>query len=193
MCFQEHGILNWSKQFYNLLKYFNFQHIWDNNSTFSYAKTLNAFVSKVKSEFVLFWNRSLDDQLQNDLSLSLYRQIKPNFGIAEHLSLVDNFFVRKYITKLRASDLRININILRFARKPAIPKNERLCKRCDLRMIDDENHILFVCPKFDSLRFTFLREALNTPILPLANSSCKRTLNNIGRFLAGCLRPRKTK
>ena len=74
---------------------------------------------------------------------------------ATHLNLVDSFYIRRNITKLRSCDLKIESNLLRNV-KPPVPKNMRICKNCDMNVPGDEEHFLTVCPKFDSIRKLFI-------------------------------------
>ena len=182
---EEHGILNWSSQFSGLLEYYGFNHIWANEGTLNARRSSYAFVSKIKSEFIKYWNHSLDSQLHKDGSLSTYRLIKTSFGEAQYLSLVDSFWLRRYITKLRICDLKIEMNTLRYA-KPSVPKHERLCKKCNLGKPGDEEHFLLHCPHYAHLRNLFLRQCIRQPFLRIVKSIDKHVLSNIGRFIFRC-------
>jgi hypothetical protein len=88
--------------------------------------------------------------------------------------------IRKCVAKFRTGSHWLEIQRGRFT-KPQTEKENRLCKICYSGVVEDEVHVVFVCPLYDSLRVKYselLRDATN---LNSAFSSAQ-----IARFLTDC-------
>jgi hypothetical protein len=72
-----------------------------------------------------------------------YCKIKTSFGSEKYLHIINNFTLRRAITKLRISSHRLKIETGRYLKLEA---NKRLCNKCDLNKIEDEIHFLLECP-----------------------------------------------
>ena len=69
--------------------------------------------------------------------------------------VVKDFKLRKCISKLRLSSHDLNIEKGRFERKKV---EDRLCNYCNLKTIEDESHVLLVCPSYSNERIKFIEE-----------------------------------
>ncbi|ELU10817.1 hypothetical protein CAPTEDRAFT_200258 [Capitella teleta] len=58
-------------------------------------------------------------------------------------------YKRRALTKFRLSSHNLAIERGRWSRTP---RHERLCTDCDLNAIQDEEHVLSVCPRFQIIR-----------------------------------------
>ena len=75
--------------------------------------------------------------------LRTYCRIKTSFGSEKYLHIINNFTLRKAITKLRISSHRLKIETGRYLK---LEVNKRLCNKCDENKIEDEIHFLLECP-----------------------------------------------
>ena len=67
---------------------------------------------------------------------------KANFGCEKYLSIVQNFNLRRSLTRLRLSAHQLAIEKGRYM---GIPRHNRVCPRCSSGEIEDEMHFLFNC------------------------------------------------
>ena len=58
---------------------------------------------------------------------------------------------RTYYAKFRCGTFPINTELGRY-RKPKIPLEQRLCKVCESRAVEDEKHFLVQCSGYNALR-----------------------------------------
>ena len=59
----------------------------------------------------------------------------------------------KSLAKIRCVSHKLEIE---KGRDNHVPRSERLCMNCNLRVIEDEYHVILICPKFLDLRIIFL-------------------------------------
>ena len=84
-------------------------------------------------------------------TLRTYRNFKQDLYFENYLDLDLSGAVIRVFTKLRAGLLGIEVNEGRWA-KPPIEYSHRLCRLCNLRQVEDEEHLLFVCPVWGTYR-----------------------------------------
>jgi hypothetical protein len=59
--------------------------------------------------------------------------------------------IRKCVAKFRTGSHWLKIQRGRFT-KPQTERENRLCKKCDLGLVEDEVHVVFVCPLYEILK-----------------------------------------
>ena len=79
--------------------------------------------------------------------LCSYRWYKNRFGCKEYLSLCKNTGHRHYITKLRLSCHKLQIEVSRYSNEKLSP-GERVCKLCDTQQCEDEKHFITTCKMY---------------------------------------------
>ena len=84
-----------------------------------------------------------------DGKLCTYLNIKDHFGYENYLSKLSNFEIRKTICRFRISAHRLQIEVGRFSN---ISRSERICKNCSSGKVEDEEHFLCECSKYESTR-----------------------------------------
>ena len=77
-----------------------------------------------------------------------YRMFKTVFVQERYISLLPTNLAIK-LARFRTTNNSLPVNILRY---DAIPRNERLCQKCQQREVGDEFHYIFCCPYFDAKR-----------------------------------------
>ena len=75
-------------------------------------------------------------RLSQEGKLDTYVKIKTNFGFEKYL-LCLSFEQRKLICRLRTSSHNLQIERGRYF---GIPRNQRLCTKCSMNVIEDEKH-----------------------------------------------------
>ncbi len=135
------------------------KHLWDNQGQQLYPKSqiINA-VSNLKHLFEFHWrneiNKCPDANQNSGNKLKTYSTFKKNFDYEQYLDFNRDFKKRRSITKLRISAHRLEIEIGRYRTKTSnrIKREERTCKLCSTGCIEDEEHVLMTCPKYDIYR-----------------------------------------
>jgi len=81
------------------------------------------------------WEKNFKTVMEG--KLRTYCKIKTSFMSEKYLHIINNFTLRRAITKLRISSHRIKIETGRYLK---LEVNKRLCNTCDLNQIEDEIH-----------------------------------------------------
>ena len=87
------------------------------------------------------------------LSLYLFRELKTVFEQAAYLNQLHNVKYRHILAKLRLSSHKLNIEI---GRHNKIDRQDRKCIRCNLNDIEDEFHIVLICPDYINSRNAYI-------------------------------------
>lgn len=159
---------NWILTIEKLINTFNLADKIGNHQKFKKAAK-----QAMEDAFKEFWTKSLENP--NLSRLIFYKKLKTEFKIEGYLDVV-NFEYRRSIAKLRCSDHTLEIE---KGRHKQIPKPNRTCVLCKTGVIEDEEHFLFVCTTFDSLRLNYKYE--NCTLQEIFNNT-----NNekFGKFLS---------
>jgi hypothetical protein len=83
--------------------------------------------------------------------LRTFCTFKTNFVMETYLLNVRDFKLRRIISKFRLSNHQLAIEKGRHVR-PIIPADQRYCKLCNSDKIENEEHFLCDCQKFEVLR-----------------------------------------
>ena len=156
-----------------LLSKLHFTHVWENHSTYSKKRLLNAITRKLKENYIDFWRKSLfnDDNSIHGNKLRTYRKFKLSYELEKYLLLnLDKNIVKNY-SKLRISNSRLAIEQGRFNKTKV---EDRKCFLCNMG-VEDEYHFTICCTKLDKSRSKLFDEI--TDIVP-----CFKTKSNEDKF-----------
>ena len=143
---------NWIKTIEKLINTFNLADKIGNHEKFK-----NATRDVMEDAYKHFWTNSLTDP--NLSRLLFYKKIKTEFKMESYLDTV-GFEHRRAIAKLRCSDHALEIE---KGRHKGIPRTERTCTLCHNSQIEDEEHFLFLCNTYNSLRHKYNVEHFTVP------------------------------
>ena len=87
--------------------------------------------------------------------LATYKTLKKSFTLENYLSVISDKEKRTTFAKIRTSNHILEIEKGRHLLKP-LPAEQRICKMCNLNLVEDETHFIMVCPKFTTERQMFL-------------------------------------
>jgi hypothetical protein len=109
------------------------------------------FVAKLKIGFIYNFLATLNTTTK--LKFETYNKIRSgNFLIQPYLQ-GRNKLIRKCLARFRTFGFHwLEIQRGRFTRTD---KENRLCKKCNLGVIEDEAHMVFVCPFYAKLRVKY--------------------------------------
>ena len=140
--------ISWSASFKKILKYYGFEHMWNNQSTYNVHKSIFAFHKVVQNKFKLYWKFTISNDCKK---LRTYCKFKDVFETEPYLKDSKLFKIRRLISKFRLSNHKLEVEIGRYS-KPKTPLEHRICKKCYDNEIEDEFHHIMKCPKYDNKR-----------------------------------------
>jgi hypothetical protein len=91
--------------------------------------------------------------------LRTYKNFKTEMRIEPYLNLDLPKNLYSSIARFRLSSHNLQIELGRHKR-PYVEPNNRICQRCNLNSVEDEEHFLMVCPKWESYRLKLMRTAM---------------------------------
>ena len=138
---------------------------------------LRTAMTSMKQIFEFQWRNELSRTTSRNKAaggnkLRTYYTFKKNFVYEKYLDLQGDFTLRRNITKLRISSHQLAIERGRYCskknRQERVEKEKRLCKNCSSGEVEDEEHVVMTCPKYDHARRTMLN-SLTEAFPPLEN------------------------
>jgi hypothetical protein len=102
-------------------------------------------IDQIKINYISEWKH----QVNNSSKLSFYNKIKKEYKLEEYLTTIKKPCQRRLYTKLRISNHKL---LIEYGRYQQIPKEERICRHCNLNSIEDEFHFAFECQKYENIR-----------------------------------------
>ena len=115
------------------------------------SDSTNAMLN-IRLEFQTTWSKCTLKMAK----LDFYNTIKSKFQYEPYLDITEPY-TRSSLARLRTSSHRLEVETGRY-KKDKVAREERICKYCfaelKIRTIDDENHVLNVCPLYSSERMT---------------------------------------
>ena len=87
---------------------------------------------------------------------------------------------RIVLTRWRLSSIDINIE---NGRHQNIPRHERLCNHCTLNEIEDERHVIFICPLYNNLQTAYNIPSRYLSVKMILNQKTIDEASNVARYL----------
>ena len=128
---------------------------WSVLSKFKFKNMLKKTINKL---FLNDWYTTRQDYCSG--KLDTYCKLKTHFGCEKYINEIRNFSYRRSITRFRISAHRLKIETGRYIK---LDRSERLCTKCSTGAIEDEQHFLMECSKFNAFRNSFFFKSLMTP------------------------------
>ena len=134
---------NWIATVEKLLNVLGIHSIENNEKFKALAK------KRCNQKYIEYWEHNLTNI--DTPRLHFYKNLKSSFGYECYLDIA-HFHWRKCISKLRCSIHTLQIE---KGRHTKLPRQERLCRLCNLNEIETEDHLLLSCTFYYSLRTKF--------------------------------------
>ena len=147
-------------------------------------------LTKIKQLFINQWKNAISRvplTTGETNKLKFYSSLKTVFELEPYLDNVNNFYLRKAITKLRCSDHKLKIETGRHYK---LKLEERICDVCKIE-IETEIHFLTSCPLYGSLRDKYLKNIHVDGIINALSCKDKDTAFKIGNFITKALKIRE--
>ena len=125
--------------------------------------------------------------LPTHTKLELYSKIKQKFVYEKYLYYIVDKKKRISLCKFRISNHHLSIERGRYLR-PVIPVKDRLCLICDKSDIENEEHFLLHCTKYNDIRTVCNIDEIitshNRNICSILNSNSIDDIRNLSKFIS---------
>jgi exonuclease III len=167
------GFKNWVSKVCDLICSVS-PHAWDAQSRVE----IREFESHIKEQYIADWRRGME----SNLKLQTYRTFKHDFKLECYLVDIQDYKLRKILTRFRLSNHDLAIEKGRYRR---IPRDERICEACGKGEIETEEHFLLKCPMYSEIRNDLFAKIG----IEFHSASMQNLLTNdsISFFIAKCL------
>jgi hypothetical protein len=78
-----------------------------------------------------------------------------SYAHQSYLQSITNVQLRQSLSRFRCSNHRLEVECGRHAKPERVPSRDRVCCLCPLGAIEDEDHLLLVCPAHHDIRCKF--------------------------------------
>ena len=174
---------------------YNVKKIFDDYGMFEIFKNpvthnSNQILIVLKQRMIDCFQQEWFSKINSSSVLTVYRGIKTSFAKEEYLDTLP-LNVRGYICKFRISAHSLNVQSGRYANN-RIPRNERICKLCNMEEVEDEYHFVLICPKYMQLRKKYISDFFYTKpsmykLVTLMRSNKNDTLIKLASFIRSAL------
>jgi hypothetical protein len=72
-----------------------------------------------------------------------------------YLQAITNVQLRQSLSRFRCSNHHLEVECGRHAKPKSVLRRDKVCRRCPLGAIEDEDHMLLVCPAHHDIRCKF--------------------------------------
>ena len=120
---------------------------------------LKDVIDSLKSSMIKIQQTEVQIECNQKPKLRTFVQFKIFSETPSYLTKPLSFIQRKFLAKLRLGCLELRLETGRWVR-PKIPELDRICLVCENqeKNIENENHFLFICPKYSQERETWLQK-----------------------------------
>ena len=112
----------------------------------------SVFKSYIKQCFKDLFLQEWYSQIDSESVYSNYRMFKSTFRQDPFLKLLPKDCSISFV-RFRTTNNRLPVNVLRLEN---IPRHDRVCTNCNMQVVGDEFHYLFICPFFKEKRTELL-------------------------------------
>ncbi len=115
-----------------------------------------------------------------------------SYAHQSYLQVITNVQLRQSLSRFRCSNYRLEVECGRHAKPESVSKRDKVCCMCSLGAIEDEDHLLLVCPAHHDIRCKFGqqlgKQLTSCSLLPeLMHSTTQKA---IALYLVSCLNNR---
>lgn len=172
--------LNWASHIKSLLDQLGFSNVWLNQDHLACIP-----VPQIRQRLFDQSNQAIITSVNESHKLTLYRRYKKECRTEQYLDTISENKYKISLSRFRLSSHNLLIETGRYN---GLPRDERLCNFCNMRKIEDEYHLLLVCPYYMELRRKYFKNYFcNWPTLnkfdQLMSTSSKKSLKNLSKFI----------
>ena len=115
------------------------------------------------------WNESINEMPK----LRLYKHLKMSYGVEDYLKCTTKL-QRSVMAKMRFGIFPIEQELGRYRNKPL---EDRLCAQCTSSQVENEEHFLCICPKYQQERGLLYYNIMSKFNIDLNNMNNSQQLN----------------
>lgn len=170
---------NWAFQIKSILQHHGFEYVWNNQ--FDIEIPYQLIKQRVFDNYFQKWYCNIN----NSSRLQSYCIFKHNFESEKYLTVLSENKYRVALSRFRTSSHNLSIETGRY---DSTPREQRICKSCNMNKIEDEYHFLLVCPNYRQLRMKYLKPYFcHWPSLYkfeiLMSSTSKKSICNLAKLI----------
>ena len=182
--------LNWASNVKKLLETLGLFDVWLNQDFF--VPSFNVIRQRICDNFLQTWNESINDSVK----LHTYSLFKKELKFEKYLDVIRETSLSNIVSRFRLSSHELFIETGRYSN---IPRQLRICKCCNMNVIENEFHFLLVCPLYRDLRKihfknyfchwpTIYRPKFNVLLM----SQSEKVLYNLSKYLRDAFKLRES-
>jgi hypothetical protein len=78
-----------------------------------------------------------------------------SYAHQSYLQVITNVQLKQSLSRFRCSNHHLEVECGRHAKPESVPRRDRVCRLCSLGAVEDEDHLLLVCPAHHDIRCKF--------------------------------------
>lgn len=136
--------MNWASSIRELLSLYNLNRYWEDINLA--LKDPNTVLSSLKDVIYSNYTEKWKIDIYGYTKLRSFILFKTNFKLENYLVVLKDYKLKKCMSKFRLSSHDLEIEKGRYF---GVPVEQRLCKFCNRKCVEDENHL--VDPTFENI------------------------------------------
>ena len=140
---------NWAWQIKNILEQHGLGYVWRSQNE------LQIPFLTIKQRIIDTYKQKWYTEINNSSRLEAYARFKHNFETEKYLNCISENKYKLALTRLRTSSHNLSIETGRYDDSD---RETRICKSCNMNVVEDEYHFTLVCPHYRMLRQKFLKD-----------------------------------
>ena len=147
--------------------------------------TIKNNLQKIKSQISNHLRRHQLELIRSNKKLCFYSIFKTDISKSDYLEQIKNLKHRRAVAKLRSGNHSLRIESGRHC-VPKLPESLRICQHCRSNQIENENHFLFHCDRYNTIRQQITNDiVLKYSSFDLLNDTDKTIFlfNNVDSFI----------
>ena len=154
--------------------------VWETQTFTSKA----SIYSQVRDNLEQSYTDSWTNDLNNSAKCLLYKNYKESIKAEPFLKTLPEKLAMT-VLKYRCNNHKLPIEV---GRKQGIPREQRICKKCEMNVLGDEFHLILECPFFNAerqkyipIQFRQIKSTFN--LCNLLKCTSRKVSLNIAKFL----------
>lgn len=170
---------NWASQIKSILQQHGFEYVWQLQSDIEIP------FHCIKTRVFDIYKQKWYSDINNSSRLQSYCLFKHTFETENYLDFISHNDYKIALSRFRTSSHCLRIESGRY---DGTKREERICKSCQMRKMEDEYHFLLVCPNYRELRMKYLKPYYcqwpnKHKFESLMSSSSKKLTLNLAKFI----------
>jgi len=123
------------------------------------------------------------------MNVSCTTESRYSYAHQSYLQAITNVQLRQSLSRFRCSNHCLEVECGRHAKPERVLRRDRVCRLCPLGVVEDENHMLLVCPTHHDIRRKFGQQLGKqlTPCSLLLDLMQSANQKAVALYLVSCL------